>query len=181
MTIQEEWIYPSIFIYQGEEHTLLWCTSNREISSKGDYFKTEINGTLYIAKNIQDAKEKFSDMSSNIFWSEVAIINFDKFWLSVKNLKPGKSASTKTCKILLDGWNFLEDLIRTIGQESDLLRLRTPILNKMYEKLFYGNNLPAITPEGKSYNPIFKRAEIATFRKEIKWVWNEFFPKNEFD
>lgn len=171
-------IYPYRCTYKRDCKFLAW--ENRETG--GDIFKKDIaTGSLIVCGSIFELKATLDlkDYESK-FCEEISEINFDKFWIYVRNIRNGKPSSTKVCSILLDGWNFIEDLIRTDGQESDLLRFRTPVLDKMYKKLFYGNNLPSVTPEGAIYNPIFRRKEISIFRQEIKWAWDKFFPKNKW-
>jgi hypothetical protein len=72
----------------------------------------------------------------------------------------------------LDGWNFIEDLLKTIGAKKELRTLRTPLLNKAYDKFFYGVNLPSVTPEGKSYSPLWLAEEILALRREFRTVWH---------
>lgn len=156
---------------------LAW--ENRETG--GDIFKKDmITGGLIICESISELKARLNLEYESKFCEEVSEINFDKFWIYVRNMRNGKSSSTKVCNVLLDGWNFIEDLIRTNGKESDLLRLKTPVLNNVYKKLFHGNNLPSVTPEGETYHPVFRRKEISIFRQEIKWAWQEFFPESKF-
>jgi hypothetical protein len=170
-------IYPYSCIYKKHRKFLAW--EGREVG--GDVFRKDINdGCLLVCASISDLKEKLGEECEPKFCEEVSEISFDEFWVSVKNLRTGRASSIKTYKILLDGWNFIEDLIRTVGQESDLLRLRCPVLDKLYEKLFWGNNLPAVTPEGASYSPIWMQEEIIIFRREIRKVWDEFFPKHYY-
>jgi hypothetical protein len=170
-------IYPCIFIYKEHRKFLAW--EDRDVG--GAIFRKDTNTEcLLICESISDLKAKLDEASQSRFCEELFEINFDEFWVSVKNLRINRASSIKTCKILLDGWNIMEDLIRTVGQESDLLSLRCPVLDKLYEKLFWGNNLPAVTPEGASYSPIWMQEEIIIFRREMRKVWNEFFPKTCF-
>jgi len=168
-------IYPCIFIYKEHRKFLAW--EDRDVG--GDIFRKDINTEcLLICESISDLKARLDEASQSRFCEELFEINFDEFWVSVKNLRVNRASSIKTCKILLDDWNIIEDLIRTVGQESDLLSLRCPVLDKLYEKLFWGNNLPAVTPEGASYQPLWEQEEIFIFRREMRRVWNDFFPKN---
>jgi hypothetical protein len=170
-------IYPYGCTYKKNHKFLAW--EDRNVG--GDVFRKEINtGGLFICESITELKQKLGAECESNFSDEISEMDFDKFWICVKNLKSNKSSSTKTCNTLLNGWNFIEDLIRTVGQKSDLLKLRNPVLDKIYDKVFYGNNLPSITPEGKIYHPVWTRKEISTFRRAIKSVWHEFFPKSNF-
>jgi hypothetical protein len=57
-----------------------------------------------------------------------------------------------TCAQLLNAWNLLGDIARSVNASLDD---RGPEADKCYDKLFYGNNLPSITPPGEHYGPYF--------------------------
>ncbi|MDJ1484116.1 hypothetical protein QNI16_26700 [Cytophagaceae bacterium YF14B1] len=62
------------------------------------------------------------------------------------------------CQMFLSIWNLFTDIASGInrsftGNEKDKLT------NKVYDKIFYGNNLPSVTPEGKYYIPVWTKAE----------------------
>ncbi len=83
-----------------------------------------------------------------------------KLWLQ-------KRKSEFDCEYLLSFWNIISDLAYSVGeifygdQDKD-------ILIKIYDKLFYGNNLPSITPEGKKYFPEWEVDEIKEIAKVIE-------------
>ena len=43
-----------------------------------------------------------------------------------------------------------------------------------YEKLFFGNNLPAVTPAGASYTPLWDVAELARLSHTLRLGLTEF-------
>lgn len=160
-------MYPYIYIYKEQKNVLIWETSER-----GDVFKTDSQNKLIKAGSEEELEKQLSIFeSTKIYWNESATINFDKFWQSLNNLKVGRASSVNTCKTLLDGWNFIEDLLRTFKLDQEQKYLKTPILNKAYKKLVSGCNLPSITPEGKSYSPLWKQKEITELRKALKTTW----------
>lgn len=160
-------MYPYCYIYKGKKIFLVWQTKEDD----QDTFELDSNNRLILSKSEHGLRDLLGPKSKRVKWSEGAEIDFDHFWDALRRLKVGRSSSTKTCKILLDGWNFIEDLARTIGLTQEMKRLHSPLLNKVYDKLFYGNNLPAVTPEGKSYSPLWLREEIISFRKEFHSIW----------
>jgi len=57
------------------------------------------------------------------------------------------------CVQALDAWNLFRDVAASVqakGAEFAKLDRNEPLI---YDKLFWGNNLPAMTPEGQSYVP----------------------------
>ncbi|MCP4697027.1 MAG: hypothetical protein GY862_09275 [Gammaproteobacteria bacterium] len=162
-------IYPYKYVYGGKETVLLWKTSE----NNGDVFVTDpYTNELMYGDSLDEIKKLALDNLGSIDWSEIGEIDFDTFWDVVNSLESGTSFTKEKCSILLEGWNFMEDLDKTFG--CTLKALKTPILNEMYEKLYYGNNLPSVTPKGKTYNPIWKYEEIKDFKKEMKLAWDLF-------
>ncbi len=160
-------MYPYCYIYKGKRRFLIWQTKEDD----QDTFKLDSDNRLISAKSEHGLRSLLGTKSKGLKWSEGTEIDFDYFWDALRGLKVGRSSSGKTCKILLDGWNFIEDLARTVGLTEEMKRLQSPLLSKVYDKLFYGNNLPAVTPEGKSYSPLWLRGEIISFRKEFHSIW----------
>lgn len=52
----------------------------------------------------------------------------------------------------LNFWNYISDLANSV-EETFYGDLREEEINKVYNKLFWGNNLPAVTPKSKRYKP----------------------------
>jgi hypothetical protein len=59
----------------------------------------------------------------------------------------------------LNAWNMLEDA-HGFRLEVPLHDVSSQRAGKIYDKLFFANNLPAVTPRGASYEPIWSEAEI---------------------
>lgn len=60
--------------------------------------------------------------------------------------------------------NLLDDICRSIGQP---LRFDGPTANRVYDKLFWGLNLPSVTPAGGHYVPLWSRREIRKLHQVI--------------
>jgi hypothetical protein len=63
-----------------------------------------------------------------------------------------------------DAWNLFADVSRSIGGGFDTDRGLT---QKIYEKLFWGCNLPVVTPEGKRYDPVWTERELKVMREVL--------------
>ena len=79
-------------------------------------------------------------------------------WLQMKNVQ------VVDCEMLLNAWNLFQDVATSINVAFDTDR---KITNKIYEKLFFGNNLPTITPKGKKYQPTWTMQELKVIRKVL--------------
>lgn len=66
-----------------------------------------------------------------------------------------------------DAWNFAGDLEATIpfGFKKNDLQKETL---KIYNKLFWGLNLPAVTPKGRYYVPTWKHREVLILRDVMR-------------
>jgi hypothetical protein len=63
------------------------------------------------------------------------------------------------CKEFLNAWNLFTDVVTTLGIEFKGNK-KEKVRNRIYDKLFFGNNIPAITPEGQEYTPKWTKREI---------------------
>ena len=163
--------YPWSYKYGNKEVVLFWVTE-----PDNDHFLTSKDGVLLSSSLLRQMSQ--SDQKHfEIQWDEIAEFDFNKFWVAINNLRENRASTSTTCNMLLDGWNFIEDIGRTFGLNKLMGKLKSKTMTKAYDKIFYGNNLPGVTPEGKSYNPLWEKEEIATIRKELKSVWNYYIEK----
>ncbi|MDD2814430.1 MAG: hypothetical protein PHP00_01650 [Thiotrichaceae bacterium] len=160
--------YPVAFVYKSKRKVFIWETNKDE----GDTFKLDESQHLVYADSEGELKEIIESSSLELHWNEASEENFDKFFGSLSRLNTRFASSTKTCRLLLDGWNLIEDLLRTFNLKEESERLKSPVLNKAYEKLFSGCNLPSVTPENKSYSPLWLADEIILLRKELRFGWH---------
>jgi hypothetical protein len=59
----------------------------------------------------------------------------------------------------INAWNMLEDAYG-LRLEAHLHDVSSQRAAKIYDKLFFANNLPAVTPRGASYEPIWSEDEV---------------------
>lgn len=63
---------------------------------------------------------------------------------------------------VLDAWNLLDDALLASGKP---LRFQGRLAETAYDKLFWGLNLPSLTPEGEEYHPTWRRKEWRKVRQ----------------
>jgi hypothetical protein len=83
---------------------------------------------------------------------------------------------TVPCALLLEGWNFLADVARSVRAEAD----HGEAAFGVYAKLFAGNNLPAVNPPGEYYVPVWSAEELRLLRRVLGdglRVWREHRPE----
>ncbi|MDE6797246.1 MAG: hypothetical protein K2J36_04460 [Ruminococcus sp.] len=79
------------------------------------------------------------------------------------------------CEFLIDFWNMFSDIANSVGKELEPIKTRR--INRCYNKLFWGLNLPTVTPEGCEYEPVFTKRERKLIR-EIMRRGLDIFEKN---
>jgi len=85
---------------------------------------------------------------------KVAMLELDAlaWWLAA----PSDSID---CGLFLGAWNVFSDLATAINGEPTHIDNREQM--DIYDKLFFGNNLPAFTPAGEHYDPAWDDEEIS--------------------
>ncbi|WP_205503991.1 hypothetical protein [Rufibacter psychrotolerans] len=71
------------------------------------------------------------------------------------------------CKEFLNAWNLFTDVVTTLRIEFEGNK-KEKVRSRIYDKLFFGNNIPAITPEGQEYTPEWTDKEIARVAEIMK-------------
>ncbi|MGI4789410.1 MAG: hypothetical protein ACRYFS_11245 [Janthinobacterium lividum] len=69
------------------------------------------------------------------------------------------------CETFLNAWNLFSDLASTIqGGPAHIDGQRE---GQIYHKLFWGNNLPVVTPPGKHYDPLWSKSDVGKMRNVL--------------
>lgn len=69
------------------------------------------------------------------------------------------------CDAFLGGWNLFGDVARSVGTPLDD---RGELADKVYDKLFWGNNIPAVTPRDHEYVPVWNKDEMECLRRVLQ-------------
>jgi len=67
-------------------------------------------------------------------------------------------------KAFLNIWNLFMDVSASVGGSFNADSERT---EHIYAKLFWGNNLPSVTPRGKRYTPVWRAHEVRLIRRTL--------------
>ena len=79
-------------------------------------------------------------------------------------------AGVRDCPAILDAWNLLGDL----PHDGNLFAGADARANDIYEKLFLGCNLPAVTPTGEHYDPTWSSSETVELKRLVLLGLAEF-------
>lgn len=74
----------------------------------------------------------------------------------------------------LDAWNLFDDI--SISTNGDFDKDRT-LTNGIYDRVFWGCNIPAMTPEGESFTPTWTKIELKIIRDTLKSGFQMFREK----
>jgi hypothetical protein len=72
------------------------------------------------------------------------------------------------CKVFLNAWNMLGDARGPSHGMPSLFKTSDGRANKIYDKLFFGNNWPAVTPPGEHYDPSWPATEVAALARLLR-------------
>lgn len=152
-------IYPYFIDHRDGRTILMWSTGETE----RDSFLLLPTGELLSALSMPQMRHKLHPGPSDaVHWSEAAEFDVGEFLSALAALAPRRRLATGTCAILLEGWNLLEDIVASLA--GDTAAFEAGATTSIYDKLFMGNNLPAMRGGGKAYHPILSAGEIATLR-----------------
>jgi hypothetical protein len=142
---------------------LLWCDGGNE----RDYYvlcKHE-SPQLLLARSKEEVIEYADRHGLQVSDQPTHIVDFNVLNGVLAGLRPGKPFSENAARELLDIWNTLDDVSHSLNKcimPVDLFSKED--VDNLYEKIFYGNNLPSVTPEGKKYSPLFDAKERSILR-----------------
>lgn len=160
--------YPYWFQFRKKRSILMWLSSPER-----DMFMLSSQGKLLIASTESRMKELLRGENIEVDWKSSGNINFDAFWSSLKRLSAKNTSSESDCKILLEGWNFIEDIIMTFELKNLHSKLQSKTLNKAYKKLFYGNNIEAVKKDNSEYEPLWSKEESRLIFDTFTSVWSD--------
>ena len=125
----------------------LWYSNETDGVLIGD------NGLLQVFRSQSEAEEQARTLNLVLSKEKSAFYDMNRItdWVA------SPSAATLDCPALLDAWNMFRDISASTETSFDSDENETlPI----YNKLFWGCNLPAMTPSGEHYEPIWDTQEI---------------------
>lgn len=164
-------LYPFSVESQGRHIILIWFSDD-----SGDRFLKDGNDLLAGATK-DSINQKLEKRARFVEWPALAILNIDELFDSLEEVSHSHISDEIQNSLFLNGWNFFEDLVRTFSLEGDFLEYRAPCLDKVYDKIFWGCNLPAVTPAGKSYSPLWTNEEVECWKRYMNELKGAFIPK----
>lgn len=154
-----------------QDRYLIW----KDGGSKPDKYVTLPRSSKFLlAKNRTGLARLASELNIAIASQPAHLVDIDGMHRTLARLRPGRALSERSSKVLLDSWNALEDMSRSVG--ASRIAADPEIKDeaqRVYDKLFYGNNLPSVTPVGRSYQVALTSRELDILRKAMRSAWQE--------
>jgi hypothetical protein len=135
---------------KGADAFVIWYQDDR------DGFLRSADGQLVWADSLEDIQALAATLDISLAQDEVAGYDLD----SLRDWCSHPSADALECATFLNAWNFFDDLASLHDHpESPYSRLSRDA-GSSYDKLFYGCNLPSITPPGERFVPSWQPEEL---------------------
>ncbi|MFH7024651.1 MAG: hypothetical protein ACHBN1_04430 [Heteroscytonema crispum UTEX LB 1556] len=122
---------------------------------------TNSAGKIPIFRDISSLLGYCAKVNLNLDDQEPTFYDLDK----VKDWLKNPNKNEVDCIVFLNTWNLFIDVassVRNLTFDPDHKKT-----NKIYDKLFWGNNLPSVTPPGKHYEPIWTDDEVKLMRSVL--------------
>jgi hypothetical protein len=144
--------YACRYRFAEEDAYVLWFTNDQ------DGVWVDVNGQVVSFRTLAALQRYATAHAITIESAAPPFYNLDAVvsWLRHDSYPP------IDCELLLTTWNLFRDVATSVNRPFDVDHERT---QSVYEKLFYGNNLPSITPTGASYEPQWTEDEIMLLRE----------------
>ncbi|MGF6907886.1 hypothetical protein [Fusobacterium sp. PH5-44] len=143
--------YWCVFILNKVKYYCLWCSKSEE------FFKSEEK--LIYFTNMDDMR-KMIKLEKLVIGEGIAEYDCERLE------KYGKNYFIPPAEIL-DFWNILTDISLSLNVDF-LGNERNKSIDKIHSKLFYGCNLPTVTPENMEYIPIWGKKEVKKIKRIIE-------------
>lgn len=87
---------------------------------------------------------------------------------SVERFTRDDSSLHVDCNETLSAWNLFGDFARSLGPSGSLFLAHDQAADRLYDKIFHGCNLPAMTPERQEFLPAWRSDEIESIREVLR-------------
>jgi len=148
--------FPLLYRLNAEDRYLIW------ISNEKDSVVVDAEGLVPTFKHAA-CVQAYSDVNHyNLEREEPILHNLD--WVAAWAKAPDAPID---CEKALNAWNLFSDVGRSIyerGISFDQLDRQFP---GIYDKLFWGSNLPSMTPSGRHYEPEWSQVELAALAEVL--------------
>jgi hypothetical protein len=158
---REYYIYWYQFDYK--KAYLIWFSTDDK-----DGFLVDENGFIPSFENIENLRNYAHSKQIVVNTEDPNFFNLDVIqdWVN-KNLN-----KIEDYNAILNVWNLFDDISFSTNGNFDKIGHYN-----IYERIFWGCNIPAMTPEGESFTPTWTKKELKIIRETLKLGFQMFVEK----
>lgn len=158
--------YPVCWVLADGERHLLWRNGG---AKPDEYVRARQSHNILVARSVRGLSRAARSSGFELSEEKPQVIDLRVIRTVLRSIRPGRPLSKRSASVLLEAWNALEDLERSIGQPFMTSKaFRKEAIDAVYEKLFFGLNLPPVTPAGCCYHPVLSEYERAALRSILR-------------
>jgi len=142
--------FPLLYRWRGEERLLLWQSGNI------DSVTVSSEGYVQSFAGLADLNRFAHACALQIEQEEPKLHNLDSVLAWVRGKEPDVG-----CDETLNAWNLFRDIANYVESSfKESFEKLDSDMSEVYNKIFWGNNLPSVTPPGKRFVPTWSAEEI---------------------
>lgn len=154
--------YPYWYRLDDADAYLIWSTDDSSERTAPDGVLLDEAGRVVMFRHLDDMRDYAACRGLPVAADvnpEPLDLDFVERWLATAR------KTTVDCETFLNAWNLFSDLASTV--KSGPVHIDGQREGRIYNKLFWGNNLPAVTPQGKHYTPLWTKSEVGRMRNVL--------------
>lgn len=158
----ERTYHPLRYRLDGEERYLLWHAGYWDSRGEPDEVWIDEAGAI----------PAWADQAALLDWAAsrgIAVTEEDAILHDLDAVEAWVRQSFKDtidCVLVLSAWNLFLDVDAAVERRHALRQLGRD--NRLYSKIFAGNNLPALTPFARHYTPIWTNREAVRLQQILE-------------
>lgn len=139
--------FPALYQLHGRERFVIWISDDKvdTFILDSDNSVPSFSSNDELVAYLKRLNLVLSDQSSRLH-------NLD--WCADFSTNPNQAVDPVE---ILCAWNLFGDMAATLPNRSLAFKTLNQHMNGLYEKVFWANNLPSVTPQGKEFNPEWTR------------------------
>jgi hypothetical protein len=143
--------FPCRVRLNGANAFVLWYEDDR------DGFVRSPAGRLFVAESCEVLAARAAALGVSVEPEAGAEYDFDR----IREWCRRPTVAGIDCPAFLAAWNFFDDLAGLHTAPSTEYALLSRSASECYDKLFWGTNLPSVTPPGERFHPAWSSEELA--------------------
>lgn len=147
--------------FDSSKRFLIWYSDEK------DGVFTDTSGMIPSFQTVAEAADFSIKQEIEVDLESPAILDLDK----IINWMNAEYDGQMDRNLFFEAWNLFDDISRSTDGNFDSDKEKT---NKIFDKLFWGCNLPSMTPEGEHYQPEWDAEEFDTVFEIMRSGLNMF-------